>query len=69
MVEHSTADREVPGSIPGVPFVFVFLFLSERVCACGGGSRTGSHTHTRKGTKRHSYCVKKKRRANLKKLR
>ena len=21
-VEHSTADREVPGSIPGVPFVF-----------------------------------------------
>ena len=23
VVEHSTADREVPGSNPGVPFVFV----------------------------------------------
>ena len=27
MVEHSTADREVPGSIPGVPFFSFFLFL------------------------------------------
>ena len=24
VVEHSTADREVPGSIPGAPFVFFF---------------------------------------------
>ena len=25
-VEHSTADREVPGSIPGVPLLFSFPF-------------------------------------------
>ena len=25
VVEHSTADREVPGSNPGVPLVFSFL--------------------------------------------
>ena len=29
VVEHSTADREVPGSIPGAPLNFLFfLFLS-----------------------------------------
>ena len=26
-VEHSTADREVPGSIPGVPLVFLAFFI------------------------------------------
>ena len=25
MVEHSTADREVPGSNPGVPFYFIYM--------------------------------------------
>ena len=29
MVEHSTADREVPGSIPGAPFFsLILLFLN-----------------------------------------
>ena len=27
VVEHSTADREVPGSNPGVPFLFYCRFL------------------------------------------
>ena len=27
MVEHSTADREVPGSNPGVPFYFIYLHM------------------------------------------
>ena len=27
MVEHSTADREVPGSNPGVPFYFLHMQL------------------------------------------
>ena len=25
MVEHSTADREVPGSNPGAPYLYLFL--------------------------------------------
>ena len=30
-VEHSTADREVPGSIPGVPLPFPVIHLGVKV--------------------------------------
>ena len=30
MVEHSTADREVPGSIPGVPLILYSFITSHR---------------------------------------
>ena len=31
VVEHSTADREVPGSNPGVPLPFYFSFTSDHL--------------------------------------
>ena len=31
MVEHSTADREVPGSNPGAPSFCIFLLLKSNV--------------------------------------
>ena len=37
VVEHSTADREVPGSNPGTPFLFFFFFLSLCVFFWEGG--------------------------------
>ena len=34
MVEHSTADREVPGSNPGAPFNFFYTY--EKYCVTSG---------------------------------
>ena len=34
-VEHSTADREVPGSIPGVPLVFLNLWVKSVIIGPG----------------------------------
>ena len=34
VVEHSTADREVPGSNPGVPYLFSNVFSSPPVKLC-----------------------------------
>ena len=31
VVEHSTADREVPGSNPGVPLITIFDILNEEL--------------------------------------
>ena len=32
MVEHSTADREVPGSNPGAPFDLLFIIIINYIC-------------------------------------
>ena len=34
MVEHSTADREVPGSNPGAPSFFFFFFFFDTHYTC-----------------------------------
>ena len=39
VVEHSTADREVPGSNPGAPCVLAFLLLATRANKTEGLSR------------------------------
>ena len=36
MVEHSTADREVPGSNPGVPFYFISHASDNITTDCEG---------------------------------
>ena len=36
MVEHSTADREVPGSNPGVPFYFISHASNNITTDCEG---------------------------------
>ena len=59
MVEHSTADREVPGSNPGVPYIFWHTLSYSFPCFYKGTSphpspATHTHTHTHTHTSLYS---------------